>query len=137
MASLYKKVGKRGTTWTVEFFDSDNKRKRVRLGKIAKRQAETVKTRVELLVAAKITGTAPDLETSQWLAARDELLHQKLAAVGLVEAPKRAVLGAFLDEYITGRQALVKSGKLSARTLGMRLDRQQRGCRFKALLASP
>ena len=102
MASLYKTVGKR-----------------VRLGQIAKRQAESVKTRVELLVAARITGTAPDAETSQWIAARDEGLLAKLAAVGLIDGPKRSTLGEFLKDYIAGRQALVDADKLSKRTLGI------------------
>src|SRR3989304_7048458 len=65
MASLTKTVGKRGTTWRIEFFDANNKRKCIRLGKIDKRQAESIKARGELLVAARITGTSPDVETSR------------------------------------------------------------------------
>jgi hypothetical protein len=126
MASLYKTVGKRGTTWTVEFFDSNRVRKRLRLGQMDKRQAESVKLRVELLVSAKITGTAPDMETSQWLAARDKGIRDKLADVGLTEASKSATLGPFLDEYISTRQGLVMVGKLSERTLG--IDKLTRDC---------
>ncbi len=88
MASLYKTVGKRGATWTIEFFDSDKVRKRLRLGKVAKRQGESIKARVEALVAASITGTAPDDDTSRWLVEQDQAMREKLAAVGLIDAPK-------------------------------------------------
>ncbi len=117
MASLYKTIGKRGTTWTVEFFDSDKNRKRIRLGKVAKRQGESIKARVELLVAAKITGTAPDDDTSRWLIEQDQAMREKLAAVGLIDGPKRSTLGPFLDDYMAKRKALVDAGKLKPRTV--------------------
>jgi hypothetical protein len=117
MASLYKTVGKRGTTWTIEFFDSDKNRKRIRLGKVAKRQGESIKARVELLVAAKITGTAPDDDTSRWLIEQDQGMREKLAAVGLIDGPKRSALGPFLDDYMAKRKALVEAGKLKPRTV--------------------
>src|SRR5690349_1064554 len=110
------------------FFDGDGKRKTLRLGKVSKRQAESVKTRVELLIAAKITGTAPDDETSRWVAERDDQLRDKLAAVGLIDVPDRLSLAKFLDEHLTKRQTLVDVGKLSSRTLG--IDRLTRDCLY-------
>ena len=110
----------------VLFFDVDGKRKTIRLGKVSKRQAETIKTRVELLIAAKITGTAPDDETSRWIADCDERLRDKLAAVGLIDVPTRFTLAVFLDSHLAKRQSLVDVGKLSARTLG--IDRLTRDC---------
>jgi len=66
-------------------------------------QAAAVKLRIELLVAAKINGTAPDVDTSQWVASIGDDLHAKLAERGLV-SPRTAVeetkLGSFLDGYI-------------------------------------
>ena len=106
MASLTKTVGKRGTTWRIEFFDANNKRKCIRLGKIDKRQAESIKARVELLVAARITGTSPDVETSRWVADRDDTLHARLAQHELVAARGTAesnTLAKFLDAYIESR----------------------------------
>lgn len=108
------------------FKDTDGKRKTLRLGKVSKRQAESVKTRIELLIAAKITGTAPDDETSRWLAVRDEQFLRKLAAVGLIDVPSESSLAKFLDDYLVKRQALVDVGKLSIRTLG--IDRLTREC---------
>lgn len=94
------------------FFNSAGERKAIRLGKVSQRQAESVKVRVEMLVAAKITGTAPDDETTRWVRDRDEALREKLAAVGLIEPPKRATLGLFVADYIAKRAALVKPGTL-------------------------
>ena len=113
MASLTKTVGKRGATWRIEFFLGDDpKRKYIRLGRIDKRQAESIKTRVELLIAAKLTGTAPDVETSRWVAERGDTLYAKLVQHGLV-SPRTAAatnsLAAFLDSYVAKR-ADVKGG---------------------------
>ena len=75
-----KKTGKQGTTWRIDFSLGDTpKRKSIRLGKMAKPQAETVKSRIEFLVAAKDNGTAPDAETSRWVGSIGDDLHAKLA----------------------------------------------------------
>src|SRR3954463_9347497 len=107
MASLTKTVGKRGTTWRVEFsLGDDPKRRLIRLGKMEKRRAESIKSQVEFLITAKITGTAPSSETRQWVASREAELYRKLAKHGLV-APRAeaasSALAAFLDRYIEGR----------------------------------
>ncbi len=107
MASLTKTVGKRGTTWRVDFFLGDDpKRRHIRLGKMDKRRAESIRSQVEFLITAKITGTAPPPETSQWVASREDELYRKLAKHGLV-APRAeaasSTLAAFLDRYIEGR----------------------------------
>ena len=58
MASLAEINGKRGSTWRLDFFLSDDpKRKCIRLGKMSKRQAVSIKTNVERLIEAKATGT--------------------------------------------------------------------------------
>jgi len=107
MASLAKINGKRGTTWRLDFFVGDDpKRKHIRLGRMSKRQAVSIKTNVERLIEAKATGTAPDLEVSQWVADRDDALHAKLAKHGLV-SPREKVsvpsLSQFVDAYIASR----------------------------------
>ncbi len=85
------------------FVDTDSKRRTVRLGKMAKRQAEAIKVRVEHLVAAKISGTAPDDETSRWVAGLDDVLQGRLAKVGLIERREATKLGAFVTGYISSR----------------------------------
>jgi len=85
------------------FVGPDGRRRTVRLGKCDRRSAEAAARHVEHLVSAKLTGGAVPRETASWLAGIGESLRDKLAAVGLVEAPKRATLAAFLDEYILNR----------------------------------
>jgi integrase len=69
------------------FVSPDGSRKTVRLGKCSKKDAETVKFRIESLLSATITGSL-DRDTSFWLASITEKnpeLRSKLEAVGLVE----------------------------------------------------
>lgn len=85
------------------FVAPDGKRKTVRLGKMSKRQAEAVKIRIEHLVATRISKSAPDDETSRWVAELDDVLYDRLAAVGLVAERDSTTLGAFIDRYIESR----------------------------------
>src|SRR6478672_9408114 len=107
MASLTKTNGKRGTTWRLEFFlRGDPKRKYLRLGKMPKLRAESFKTRVEFLIAAKEQGTAPDPETVRWAADRDEEFYDKLVQYGLVLPRVKVIipsLAEFTDAYIASR----------------------------------
>src|SRR4051812_26982105 len=125
MASLAKLKGKRGTRWRIDFFLSgDLKRKHIWLGKMNVRQADLVKTKIELLIAAKATGTAPDLDVAQWVAKRDDHFHMKLASHGLVATRKNITiptLTEFTDSYIVNRSDVKRSTvigyRLSQRSL--------------------
>ena len=88
---------------TIQFVGSDGKRRSIRLGKVSQRTAEAVKYRVEQLNVAKMTGQAVNGDTARWVADRDVILADKLAAVGLIPRRERATLQAFLDSYIEGR----------------------------------
>ncbi len=88
------------------FVGPGGKRSAVRLGKVPERAAQTVRIHIEHLAAALATRTAPPMETTQWVAAVDDVLHDRLARVGLVEPrakSERVTLGAFLDDYLAGR----------------------------------
>ncbi len=94
----------------------DGKRRSLRLGKVNKRQAETVRGYVEDLVAALITGHTPPDETSRWVAALPDMLRKRLAAVGLIDAPEQAqrlTLKPFLDAYMTSRTDLKPSTRIA------------------------
>lgn len=95
------------------FFDADGNRKTIRLGKMSKRQAEAVKLRIEDLAASKISGGAPSDETSRWLAAIDDTLRNRLAAVGLAEKRGAVQLGPFIDDYLEKRVGVVKESTLT------------------------
>ncbi len=99
--STDKKSGRR----TVQFVATDGKRRSIRLGKVPLKVANSVRRRVECLVAAKLAGHAIDGETARWVGALDEAMHAKLAAVGLVPDREKdtTTLGAFLDRYFASR----------------------------------
>jgi integrase len=94
----------------IGFTAGDGTRKTLRLGKATLRQAEAIKVRVEQLVMAStgITGVVDD-ETVKWLTGLDEVMYDKLAAVGLVAERYSATLGDFVTAYIQERKD-VKSG---------------------------
>ena len=87
----------------VQYTEAGDRRRTLRLGKIPKRTAEGIKTRVEYLLTAKMSKQAVDPETAQWVAGIDDVLHGKLAKLGLVSHRESATLGAFVDAYIAGR----------------------------------
>ena len=101
MASLICDSGNR---WRIQFVFQDVRRT-IRLGKMPRRAAEAVRRHIEALIASRLSGQAPDAATAAWLGGlpTDSPLRGRLAAVGLVEAPKRVVLGEFLRQYILAR----------------------------------
>ena len=97
-----------GHRW-IQFYDSDGKRKTIRLGKIASKPAHEVCRRVELIQQAKITGTSLDKESAEWLSKIGNELRDKLVAVGLIgkqEHAGKVRLKEFLDSYIDSRTDL-------------------------------
>src|SRR5262245_46383155 len=101
MASIVNDPGGRRR---ILFVAPDEHRKTIRLGKIDRKSTEAIARHVEALLAAKIAGQPVPRDTAAWLANIGAALLDKLAAVGLVEAPKRAGLGEFLDGFIANRK---------------------------------
>ena len=102
MASITRqKNGRR----TIQFVAGDGRRRSVRLGKLSQRMAESVKLRIELLLAAKISSQPLDTETALWLAAVDDSMADRLARVGLISPRERATatLENFLRDYVARR----------------------------------
>ena len=84
-------------------------RKTIYVGKMNRKAAESICSRVEAILSALFQGVPIDAETAAWLGSRPDKLYAKLANVGLVsprgvkpEAPA-VTLGAWLDQYINGR----------------------------------
>jgi len=82
------------------FIGRDGQRRAIRMGKANTRQAESFNVKVEQLVTSGVTGSLDD-ETARWLAELDDVMHEKLTAVGLIKGRNRVnvTLNAFLDEY--------------------------------------
>ncbi len=100
MASIANDPGGRRR---ILFVDDDGTRRAIRLGKMDRKNAETICRHVEELLAAKITGQPVARPTAVWLANISPKLRQKLAAARLTEAPQQAALGEFLRAYILTR----------------------------------
>jgi integrase len=114
MATLGTETGARGTTYRVLFVDQSGRRQTVRLGGVSKKIAETAKTKIEEIFSAKIAGHSIQPETAAWLAKIEDVIHDKLSRVGLVE-PRQTVeaareasllLGEIVERYIASRSKL-------------------------------
>ncbi|MBT5019382.1 MAG: tyrosine-type recombinase/integrase, partial [Planctomicrobium sp.] len=90
----------------LQFTDQNGKRQTVRLGKIPKRAAETIKIRVEHLLTAKLGNQPVDGETARWVAGLDDVMNDRLARVGLIRMRQSALLTQFIEDYIAGRTDL-------------------------------
>jgi integrase len=87
----------------IQFIGPDGSRKTVRLGKTPQRAAETVKLRIEHLLAAATTGSPLEDETSRWVANLEDAMYDRLAAVELLPKRDSVRLQPFLDSYIESR----------------------------------
>jgi len=91
----------------IQFMAPDgDRRPTIRLGKVSQRYAEGFKYRVEQLLAARITGQAPDAEMAHWIAELPQKLADKLTTVGLIgqKQPKvMPTLATFVEAYIARR----------------------------------
>ena len=92
------------------FIAPDGKRRTIRLGKMPMRHVETIKAKVEQLVASLVSGCSWDNETARWVAELPDPLAGKLARAGLIPKGKNGTptetLGAFIDAYIESRANL-------------------------------
>ncbi len=77
----------------LQFSDANGKRQTIRLGKIAKRAAESIKVHVEHLLNASLSKQPVEAETAQWVASLDDVLHGRLANVGLIRDRESVLLG--------------------------------------------
>lgn len=113
MASIANDPGGRRR---IQFTNSANQRKTIRLGKVSQRAAESVRVHVENLVVASILRRAVEDETARWVSELDAVMLKKLVRVGLIAPPEDKVaeprtptLAAFIDEY-TRQRIDVKPG---------------------------
>jgi len=93
----------------IEFNRPGQPRQKVRLGKINQRNAESVKVKVEHLLAAATSGCSWDPETAEWVGRIGDDLAAKLAVVDLIPPRDRVAcpsLKAFAENLRDSRPSL-------------------------------
>ncbi|MDC0307709.1 site-specific integrase [Planctomycetaceae bacterium] len=93
----------------IQFYDPDGKRRSVSFGKMPKKSAEHVRTRIDDLETSAISGHSHSRETAAWLDGLGQVMKGKLAKVGLIEPPDASTLKTFLDSYIASRTDIKQS----------------------------
>ncbi len=95
-------VDKDSKGWRIRFIDGNGERKQIRLAGINKSTAVKIGRHVAVLNSAKIANDAGavDRQTALWLADVGQLIHDKLAAAGLVTKRSSAILAEFMAEYL-------------------------------------
>ena len=111
MASI--STDKKNGTRAIQFYEpGTSKRKTIRLGKTPKKLAESIKVRIEGIIACRAAGLPLDAELAKWVGDLDKQLADRLAAVGLVDGQRRATLREHLDSY-RNRRTDVKQATLT------------------------
>ena len=90
MATISKH--KNGTR-RIQFCSPNGSRQTIYLGKCPQKVAESIKVKVEALIAAAVANQAVDPETAKWLSNIEVKLANKLAAVGLTGQRQDETLG--------------------------------------------
>jgi integrase len=89
----------------IQFTAPSGKRKTLYLGKVSKRDAQSLRLRVESLLSARVQRKEPDRDTAFWLSEIDIGLRSKLEAVDLIDPlepkTKAQTLSAFLEHFMT------------------------------------
>jgi integrase len=113
MAALSKEKG----GFKIRFYDGDGTRRQIRLAGMTQKQAEQITRHVGVLNAAKIVNDANlDRQTALWLQGLGQGLHDKLAAVGLVEKRVSGTVGDFIRDYIGSRLDCKRSTLIKMQT---------------------
>ncbi len=104
MASIVTETGGRRL---IQLSPSEHSgRPKIRLGKVTKREAESVRVHVENLLRAKRTGSPIPPSTADWLANVPDAVRKRIEKAELVGPQERRespTLGEWLRSYIDGR----------------------------------
>jgi integrase len=88
------------TLYRIEYRDSDKRRRKIRLGAIAKRDALAIAAKVDDLVSATISGSGPSPALAEWVNKIGDDLHSKLSEQGLCKPRNNYTLKEWLDLFM-------------------------------------
>lgn len=101
MASITRETNGRKR---IQWIDPDNSDRRctLRMGEVSIKVAESVKVRIEEIIAHKVTGTPHTAELAGWIRDLPDELHTKISRTGLLtpRSETAATLGQLLDRYM-------------------------------------
>ena len=92
----------------IQFENIDGQRRTLGLGKCPAKSADTIKIKIEAILASRLAQESFDSETARWIAALADSLHERLAEYGLVEPRHKAksasqTVAEFVADFIAGR----------------------------------
>ena len=111
MATLYLE---NSGGWRIQFVDDDGIRKSIRIPKTGKRNAENIHSRVESLLASKLSGQSWDGDLSAWVAKLPDTIHGRLSKAGLLQPRVTSTLAEYIDNYIQSRNDVSEGTKTVA-----------------------
>ncbi len=97
--------------WRIDF-NLDGKRSKLRLGKVNAKQGEAVKSRVEHILAARVSRQPLDAGTAEWVGGLDGPVRRRMENLGLVERVERnhTTLGLLVEEFFAA--STIKPGSV-------------------------
>jgi integrase len=114
MASLICDATSGCKTIQLNVREGDGKRPKINLGSMPKKDAQTIKSKVQAIIAGKRSQRPVDAETADWIAKLEHGLAKRLAQLGLISPREtsadqpRQTVAAFVDDYLVKRT--VKAG---------------------------
>jgi hypothetical protein len=114
MASLIKYIN---GSFRIEVVVPDGSLKRIRLGKLRLKTAESWHSRVEALVSDLAAGEPHGRDLAAWLADRPIELHERLVKAGLADrraATTTVTVGSFLTAWLEARKPEYKVASVRA-----------------------
>lgn len=100
MASVTVENRNGRTLYRIEYKDKDRRRRKIRLGAINKKDAQSIAAKVDDLVSCSISGSGPSPALAEWLSQIGDDLHAKLAEQSLCKPRNNYTLEQWLTRYM-------------------------------------
>jgi len=113
MASISKN---QNGTKRLSFNDQQGKWHTIRLGAVTMKQAESVKSKVEAIVAARHMRVSFDAETARWLSDICDDIHSKLANTGIVLPRIKTTLDEYCNQFLVRVKVKVSTKRTMKQT---------------------
>ncbi len=100
MASVTTEKRNGKALYRIEYRDKDKRRRKLRLGSLSKRDAQSIALKVQSIISAQVAGNDLPTATTEWLKTISDDLHTRLAEQGLCKVRVTHKLSEWVDNYI-------------------------------------